>query len=212
MDKVAHFETHGAYFEAIHRVDIVAIYREEGEGARTISGTETFPAISCRASFYRRPMLFERNPVVRIMAGEGRGNSSSRANLSRSLLRRFIYTPPPDDLYETKERGNIFLAVRMVGCVIAAPSIVETTWSGWGFRGKVGNGIGGEVKRRLDRSWLFGEKKDWIWTGHDFGGSFNGNDMISMIVNRWGRWRKFLVKREKSVWSNVSLVVTRMDH
>lgn len=64
IKRCAFRKNRGRIFRGDSRVDIVAIrHADLSRGARTISGTETFPAISCRASFYRRPMLFERNSV-----------------------------------------------------------------------------------------------------------------------------------------------------
>lgn len=149
MDRVARFETHiGRIFRGVDIVAIRhAIYRRGGgrgggrrRKARTISGTETFPAISCRASFYRRPMLFERNPVVppfRITGGRRKRKLVvPRKFIAKRLLRRFIYTPR---MIFTK-RGNIFLENSWL-CYCC--SFHRAGNDSVGFRGKVGNGIGG---------------------------------------------------------------------
>lgn len=145
MDRVARFETHWAYISRRwYRRDST---RDLSEGrrrrrrrkARTISGTETFPAISCRASFYRRPMLFEWNPVVPPFQITGRRRKRKlvvpRKFIAKRLLRRFIYTPR---MIFTK-RGNIFLEN---GWLCYCCSFHRARNDSVGFRGKIGNGIG----------------------------------------------------------------------
>lgn len=139
MDRVARFETHWAYIsrrwyrrDSTRDLSEGRVRRRRRRKACTISGTETFPAISCRASFYRRPMLFERNPVVppfRITGGRRKRKLVvPHKFIAKRLLRRFIYTPPPG----WSSRNEATYSSRMVGCVIAAPSIVrETTRSGF---------------------------------------------------------------------------------
>lgn len=132
------------------------------------------------------------------MAGKGRGNSLSRANLSRSAD---LYTHRLRMIFA--KRGNIFLVVENGGSCYC------------GSFHCAGNDL---VGLRVS-SW-----KSWKWNW------WRGKAAIRSIVIIWGEERldflmkmifdegerernvKFLVQREKSAWSNVSLAVTRMDH
>ena len=206
MDRVARFETHWAYisrrwYRRDSTRDLSEGRRRRRRKARTISGTETFPAISCRASFYRRPMLFERNPVVSNNGWKKEEETRCPAQIYREAPPAPIYIHTPDDLHETRQHipreWLVVLLLLLPSCEKRLGRVSKNwKWNWWLSKATIRSVV------------IIWRKKDWIWTD-----LLIENYMISMLRIDEGeeeRW-SFLQRKEKSAWGNVSLVVTRMD-